>query len=182
MLLLCSKYQVYRILRTTRRDLISSVMSAFSSEQKSLTQYTPCTELSELPIVACLKTSNPNTTSLSSLSRPLKHIHFDEGYTASVDCTPLRQSTTTTEEEEEEIMEELMAFYNEYGFVVCHGIFDEVECEAARDAMWSILEEANPGMKRDDRSTWESLKSKGRYGLSTRGPSFHPTLVQNRYE
>jgi len=71
-------------------------------------------------------------------------------------------------------------FFNEFGFVVLGSVFDAAECATTRDAMWSILESANPEFNHADQSTWSTLKSKGNYGLSTRGPSFHPTLVNNR--
>lgn len=46
--------------------------------------------------------------------------------------------------------------------------------------MWEIVEGLNPGLCRDDPSTWTALKASGSYGLSTRGPSFHPQMIQNR--
>jgi hypothetical protein len=46
--------------------------------------------------------------------------------------------------------------------------------------MWDVVEEANPGLSRHDVGTWNALKSSGKYGLSLRGPSFHPQLVWNR--
>ncbi len=36
------------------------------------------------------------------------------------------------------------------------------------------------GLSRDDPATWPLLKGAGKYGLSSRGPCFHPTLVNNR--
>lgn len=71
-------------------------------------------------------------------------------------------------------------FFNEYGFVVVASVFSSNECAATRKAMWDILEAANPEFRHDNYSTWDRLKSKGSYGLSMRGPSFHPTLVNNR--
>lgn len=72
-------------------------------------------------------------------------------------------------------------FFNEFGFVVLCSVFDADECITTRAAMWDILESANPEFNHADQSTWSTLKSKGNYGLSTRGPSFHPALVNNRY-
>lgn len=72
-------------------------------------------------------------------------------------------------------------FFNQFGFVVLESIFDATDCVTTRNAMWSILETANPEFDHSDQSTWSTLKSKGNYGLSTRGPSFHPTLVNNRF-
>lgn len=75
---------------------------------------------------------------------------------------------------------EMLKFFREYGFVVIRDVFTATECDNTRQAMWSILESSNPGFKHDDQSTWMNLKSKGSYGLSLRGPSFHPALVNNR--
>lgn len=60
------------------------------------------------------------------------------------------------------------------------GVFDEPECDATVGAMWDVVEATNPGLSRDDVDTWNALKSSGKYGLSLRGPSFHPQLVHNR--
>jgi hypothetical protein len=76
---------------------------------------------------------------------------------------------------------EMLSFFREYGFVVIRDVFTAAECSSTRQAMWLILESSNPGFKHDDQSTWMNLKSKGSYGLSLRGPSFHPVLVNNRY-
>jgi hypothetical protein len=73
-----------------------------------------------------------------------------------------------------------LSFFEEHGFVVFRDIYNSEECIETRNAMWSILESLNPGFHRDDQSSWDALKSKGSYGLSMRGPSFHPTLVTNR--
>ena len=72
-------------------------------------------------------------------------------------------------------------FFNKYGFVVLRSVFDSSECERTREAMWNILESGNPEFKHDDQTTWGTMKSKGNYGLSTRGPTFHPVLVNNRH-
>lgn len=71
-------------------------------------------------------------------------------------------------------------FFNHFGFVVISSVFSAEECAATRNAMWEILEAANPEFRHYDYSTWDKLKAKGSYGLSMRGPSFHPTLVNNR--
>lgn len=47
--------------------------------------------------------------------------------------------------------------------------------------MWKIIEESTPGFNRNDPSTWSLYHSTGKYGLSMRGPCFHPILVKNRY-
>lgn len=47
--------------------------------------------------------------------------------------------------------------------------------------MWKIIEDSTPGFDRNDPSTWSTYHSTGNYGLSMRGPCFHPILVKNRY-
>ena len=47
-----------------------------------------------------------------------------------------------------------VAFFEENGFVVLRNVFDEKQCEHTRDAMWKIVENANPGFLRDDPTTW----------------------------
>lgn len=74
----------------------------------------------------------------------------------------------------------LLAFFEEYGYVVVKDLFTPAECLANREAMWEVLEAANPGMSRGDPLSWAKLRTKGQYGLSQRGPCFHPVLVQNR--
>lgn len=71
-------------------------------------------------------------------------------------------------------------FFDEYGFVVINSVFDSEVCDATVSAMWDICEELNPGLARDNVGSWDSLKSSGKYGLSSRGPSFHPQLLRNR--
>jgi ectoine hydroxylase-related dioxygenase (phytanoyl-CoA dioxygenase family) len=98
-------------------------------------------------------------------------IPFDEDdsrFAKSFDCTD-SDSTAAA-----------VSFFNEFGFVVLRSVFDEAECAQTRDAMWSILESSNPEFNHNDQKTWSTMKSKGNYGLSIRGPSFHPTLVNNR--
>jgi hypothetical protein len=46
--------------------------------------------------------------------------------------------------------------------------------------MWHVIRGLNPGFDEEDVRTWSQLRSAGAYGLSMRGPCFHPTLVQNR--
>lgn len=46
--------------------------------------------------------------------------------------------------------------------------------------MWEVVEGLNPGLSRDDPTTWTALKASGSYGLSMRGPSFHPQMIRNR--
>ena len=73
------------------------------------------------------------------------------------------------------------AFYDIYGFVVVHNVFNVEECSSTRDAMWEVLEAVNPKFVHSDHSTWGEFKATGKYGLSIRGPCFHPTLVRNRW-
>jgi len=72
------------------------------------------------------------------------------------------------------------SFFNTYGFCVLSNVFDETECEQTRQAMWDVVESACPGLQRDDARSWGLYQSTGKYGLSSRGPCFNPTLVNNR--
>ena len=63
---------------------------------------------------------------------------------------------------------------------VVRDVYGEEDCASTVDAMWEIVEGQNPGLSRCDVSTWGSLKASGKYGLSSRGPCFHPRLVTNR--
>ncbi len=76
--------------------------------------------------------------------------------------------------------ESAVLFYEKYGFVVFRDVYSSKECEDTRCAMWDIVEEANEGLLRDEPSTWISYNQTGKYGLSSRGPCFHPQLVNNR--
>ena len=71
-------------------------------------------------------------------------------------------------------------FFRDQGFVVFRNVFSADECEKTRDAMWSLIEQGNPGFVRDDQRTWDEFKATGKYGLGARGPVFHPQLVRNR--
>lgn len=71
-------------------------------------------------------------------------------------------------------------FFNQFGFVVVKNIFSDEECKQTREGMWKIIEKAHEGFDRNDTSTWESMKSTGKYGLSTRGPCFDELLLRNR--
>ena len=166
-----------RLLQTVSTSLVRNLVHTTNKTMSdtSNTLYTSLPELQELPNVSCLKTLNLSD-SIACSGNPLKYAVIEEGYTVAFDCSSLH----TGVEDSSSLYEEMMSFYNAYGFVVCKGLYNSEECEATRDAMWSILEDANPGMKRDDRESWNALKSKGKYGLSTRGPSFHPVLVKNR--
>lgn len=97
----------------------------------------------------------------------------DARYTKSFDCNRL-------ESFDAEFLNEVYSFFDEYGFVVISNVYTPIECELTRAAMWEIIEFNNCGINRNDPKTWSSLKSKGQYGLSIRGPSFHPILVKNR--
>lgn len=63
---------------------------------------------------------------------------------------------------------------------VVREVYDEDACDRTVDAMWEVCEELNPGLCRNDVSTWNALKASGKYGLSSRGPCFHSQLVRNR--
>ena len=56
--------------------------------------------------------------------------------------------------DEHEPTADVVAFFEENGFVVLRDVFDEKQCECSRDAMWKIVENANPGFCRDDPTTW----------------------------
>lgn len=88
-------------------------------------------------------------------------------------------------------------FMKEYGYVVMRNVYTSQECDETRDEMWSIVEKqsfttttnndnandsnyVNQQLHRDDPKTWSIFKSAGKYGLGSRGPCFHRTLVKNR--
>ena len=73
-----------------------------------------------------------------------------------------------------------LSFFENYGFVVFRDVFSSEDCESTREAMWDIIESSSPGLRRDKCSTWGAYKSSGKYGLSMRGPCFHPSIVNNR--
>jgi len=77
-------------------------------------------------------------------------------------------------------LQSLLEFFNHYGYVVLHSVFNADECDQTRRAMFDILEQRSPGYHHDDVSTFHLLNSKGKYGLSMRNPSFHERLVCNR--
>jgi hypothetical protein len=71
-------------------------------------------------------------------------------------------------------------FYKKYGFIVYRNVFTSDECNNTRNAMWNIVEKSNPGLIGKDPLTWSKYQSTGKYGLSSRGPTFDKNLVQNR--
>ena len=73
-----------------------------------------------------------------------------------------------------------LAFYRDMGFVVFRDVYSSEECQLACDSMWSYAESDNPGLSRSDPSTWDKYRASGKYGLSLRGPSFDPVIVNNR--
>lgn len=89
-----------------------------------------------------------------------KHGIVASKYATAYDCSSL---LTVVEEGDENnsLLREIKEFYDEYGYVVLQDVFNSHQCERTRDAMWEILEQANPGMKRDDQESWNALKSKG---------------------
>lgn len=76
--------------------------------------------------------------------------------------------------------ESALRFYREHGFVVFRNVFTKDECQQTCDAMWSFAEDSNPGFLRSQPSTWDKYQASGKYGLSLRGPSFDPVMVDNR--
>jgi len=75
---------------------------------------------------------------------------------------------------------EMINFFNDYGYIVFSNVIGCGQIMKTKDAMWKIIEDMNPGFQHDDVKTWQNYKSAGKYGLSMRGPCFHPTLVENR--
>jgi hypothetical protein len=63
---------------------------------------------------------------------------------------------------------------------VFRNVFSPNECQETRQAMWQIVENSSEGFDRNDPSTWSFYNSAGKYGLSMRGPCFHPVIVNNR--
>ena len=76
--------------------------------------------------------------------------------------------------------DEALSFFREHGFAVFAEVFNAEQCEESVDAMWRHAEEAQEGLHRDDPTTWKKYQSSGKYGLACRGPTFDPTLVDNR--
>jgi hypothetical protein len=93
----------------------------------------------------------------------------EDGYITSF---PARHTSTS--------LAQAKIFFNTYGFCVLSNVFDETECEETRQAMWDVVESTCPGLQRDDSRSWGQYQSTGKYGLSSRGPCFNPTLVNNR--
>lgn len=153
-LLLCVKFRINRIVHY---DLITSIGFPFIARKKS-GHFLICSAF--LPYLMALE----GLACLESLPRDEDDIRFVKSF----DCVDNISTAGAVE------------FFNKYGFVVLRSVFDSSECERTREAMWSILESGNPEFKHDDQTTWGTMKSKGNYGLSTRGPSFHPVLVNNR--
>ena len=75
---------------------------------------------------------------------------------------------------------EIINFFNEYGYIVFSNVLKSDQIIKTKNAMWEIIEKMNPGFQHDDINTWHNYKSAGKYGLSMRGPCFHPILVENR--
>lgn len=79
------------------------------------------------------------------------------------------------------IFSQAKEYFEEMGFVVFSGVFDSHECKVTRRSMWEVVEKFSPGLVGEDPTTWSHYKgSAGKYGLSSRGPCFHPTIVDNR--
>jgi hypothetical protein len=74
------------------------------------------------------------------------------------------------------------SFFEQYGFVVISNVYSEQECKSSIESMWDIVEGAseNKGLLRDDPRSWANYQAAGNYGLSMRGPCFHPCIVNNR--
>lgn len=96
----------------------------------------------------------------------------DSRYTFSFNCSTIETIADNKSD--------MLNFFNTYGFVIARNVFCSEECHRTRDGMWEILEANSEGLDRNDPKTWNSLKGKGKYGLSIRGPTFHPAFIQNR--
>jgi chemotaxis protein histidine kinase CheA len=65
----------------------------------------------------------------------------DDGYTVSFDAKLLFPPHAQAEDQEKEKeQQKLLEFFEMNGFAVLRNIFNESECAATRDAMWTILE------------------------------------------
>ena len=58
-------------------------------------------------------------------------------------------------------LETAKAFFDEYGFVVWRGIYTSEECRVSREAMWRVIENANPGLEAGTPASWDKFKSSG---------------------
>ena len=70
-------------------------------------------------------------------------------------------------------------FWDEWGFVIFHGVLSADECEATVAEIWSTLEADHIGLSRSDASTHDLLPT-DRYGLAKEQAMFTPQLVRNR--
>lgn len=110
----------------------------------------------------------------------------DEGYSRSfpVLCGQCDASALWSDPKScstcEQSLKDALDFFYEFGYVVFSNVYDEDACLLTRMAMWSIIEKESPGLSRDDPQSWKQYASSGKYGLSMRGPCFHPQLVRNR--
>lgn len=107
--------------------------------------------LEVLPLVdTCLQAPSHHCYSVSS-----------SDYVTAYDCSSINSVCLDHDSCLSDLMKEIKEFYDEFGYVVLQGVFNSEQCARTRDAMWEILEDANPGMKRDDQESWNALKSKG---------------------
>lgn len=70
--------------------------------------------------------------------------------TAFVDCEGYTKSFSLEENEE------ILKFFDEYGFVVVRDIIDsQTQIEETIDEIWSLLRVMNPIIDKNDSSTWD---------------------------
>lgn len=70
------------------------------------------------------------------------------------------------------------AFFERYGFVVFREVLSKEECLKTRQEMWSIIENENPGLTRQDSSTWHKWSSS--FGMPKQKVIFSPQICKNR--
>ena len=71
------------------------------------------------------------------------------------------------------------AFFNTYGFVVFRDVVPNEISQAAREDMWSLLEEVSDGFSRADQTTWNQAKL-SHYGMPSRDPIFRSQILSLR--
>jgi hypothetical protein len=57
--------------------------------------------------------------------------------------------------------QQVLEFFETFGFVVWREIFTAEECVRTRNAMWDGLTQLCPGLDADDPRTWDNFKSSG---------------------
>jgi hypothetical protein len=55
---------------------------------------------------------------------------------------------------DEAVQDEVHTFFDEYGFVIFRDVITSNTCKAVIDDIWNLMEEATPGINRNDPDTW----------------------------